>query len=177
MLTAINTICGKFFRICLLQCNPQDLPASWLLLTICFVSYTAANILLALRKVTLIMALQAGVLESVLVIALTLVILRLSRHEQRWVQTLMALAGTGCIMSFLALPIFYGSAYAGADALLGTILFLLYLGLLVWNITVMAHVLRHALDTTFFFGAIFALTYILITSMLIDFVIPELAVV
>ena len=47
MLTAINAICGKFFRICLLQCNPQDLPASWLLLTICFVSYTAANILLA----------------------------------------------------------------------------------------------------------------------------------
>jgi hypothetical protein len=119
---------------------------------------------------------QAGVLEPVLVTIITLVILRLSRYGQRWLQTLTALAGMGCIMGLLALPIFYGSTHVGADALLRVVMFLLDLGLLTWNVVVMAHILRHALDTSFAFGIIFALAYIFITSIIINLVVPELGV-
>ena len=177
MFTGINAIFRTFIRVCLLQSRPQDLPASSILLTLSLVIYTAVNVLLALYKITVIKALQASMLESLLVSAITFIILMLCRHGERWLQTLTALAGTGCIMSLLALPIFYGSTHTSADAFLRVVIFLLYLGLLLWNVTVMAHILRHALDTTFAFGVIFALTYIFITSMLIDLVIPELAAI
>ena len=174
MFTAINVLCKLFFRICLLQRKPQDLPASNALLILCLIFYTAVNVLLSLHKVTVFKALQASFLESVLIVILTIAILRFSRRGERWLQTLTALVGTGCIMSLLALPIFYGSTLSSTDALVRVIIFLLYLGLLVWNITVMAHILRHALDTSFIYGVIFALTYIFITSILINLVIPEL---
>jgi hypothetical protein len=176
MFTDIKIILMEFFRICLLQRKPQDLPASRMLLTVSLVSYTAANVLLALDRIKLSKAVQAGVLETVLVTIITLVILRLSRYGKRWLQTLTALAGMGCIMGLLALPIFYGSTHVGADTLLRVVMFLLDLGLLTWNVVVMAHILRHALDTSFAFGIIFALVYIFITSIIINLVVPELGV-
>ena len=175
--TAIKFILREFFSICLLQRKPQDLPASRMLLTVSLVSYTAMNVVLALDRIKASKAVQAGVLESVLVSMITLVILGLSHHGKRRVQTLTALAGTGCIMSFLALPIFYGGVHGGADALLRAVMLLLYLGLLLWNVVVMAHIMRHALDTSFAFGIIFAMIYIFITSIIINFVVPELGVV
>ncbi|MGH8119543.1 MAG: hypothetical protein ACRESK_02905 [Gammaproteobacteria bacterium] len=173
MFTTINAVFREFFSICLLQGKPQDLPVSNLLLSLCLVIYTAENVLLALHKVTLIKALEASLLETVLITIITLVILVLSHRASRWQQTLTALIGTGCIMGVLALPIFYGSTLANTDAL-RAVIFLLYVGLLVWNISIMSHILRHALDTSLVFGVIFALTYIFITSILINLVIPEL---
>ena len=173
MFTAINFIFREFFSICLLQSKPQDLPVSNNLLSLCLVIYTAENVLLAQHKVTLFKAVAASLLETLLVTVITLVILGLSNRAARWRQTLTALIGTGCIMGLVALPIFYGSILAGTDAL-RAIIFLLYAVLLVWNIMVMSHILRHALDTSFAFGVIFALTYIFITSILVHLVIPEL---
>ena len=174
MFTAINVLCRQFFQVCLLQRKPQDLPASCALLILCVVFYTAVNVLLSLHKITVVKALQASFLESVLIVIITIAILRFSRRQERWLQTLTALVGTGCIMSLMALPIFYVSTLSSPDAQLRVIIFLLYMGLLVWNIIVMAHILRYALDTSFVFGVIFALTYIFITSILINLVIPEL---
>jgi len=173
MFMDIKVICREFFRICILQRKPQDLPASDTLLALCLIIYTTANVLVSLNKITLPKALEASLLDSILVASITLVVLGLSHRTARWKQTLTALAGTGCIMSLAALPIIYGNTIAGTDAL-RAVLFLLYMGLLVWNITVMGHILRYALDTSFVFGVIFALTYIFITSILINLVIPEL---
>jgi len=173
---AIKIILGEFFSLCLLHRKPQDLPASGMLLALTLASYTALNVILALDRITVVKAMEAGILESLLVTIITFVILGLSHLVNRWMQTLTALAGTGCIMSLLALPIYYGSSYAGSDALLRTILLLSYLGLLIWNIVVMAHILRHALDTSFVSGIIFAMIYIVITSIIINLAVPELGV-
>ena len=176
MFTSIKIILREFFSICLLRRKPQDLPASRLLLNVSLASYTVVNIVLALDRIEAVKAVQAGVLESVLVTLITLVILGSSHYIKRWVQTLTALAGTGCIMSLLALPVIYGSAHAGADALVRTVLLLSYLGLLIWNVVVMAHIMRHALDTSFGFGVIFAMVYIVLTSIIINLVVPEMGV-
>jgi hypothetical protein len=172
---AVNTLFRAFFNICLLKKGPQDLPLSRELLTLCLLLYTAVNILLALTTTAAVRAIASGVLETALVSTLTIIILRLTRHPERWVQTLTALTGTGCILGIMALPLFAGSMFPGAGDFLQALLVILYLILIIWSLAIMGHILRHALDTTLGTGVVFAIIYIVITSVLIGAIVSRAA--
>jgi hypothetical protein len=164
---AVITLFRAFFNICLLRKKPQDLPSSYDLLLICLFLYATINSLLALTTTTPGNAVLSGVLETFLVSVITLGILKLNRHPERWVQTLTALTGTGCILGILALPLFSGALLLNTGDLLQVLLVILYLILIIWSLAIMGHILRHALDTTMGVGVVFAIFYILITSLLI----------
>ena len=174
MYTIISTLFKAFFNICLLRTGPQDLPKSYDLLAVCIVVYTIVNFVLALYAASLLDAILASIIETMLVALITIGIVRLNHHPERWLQTLMALSGTGFIIGLIALPLFYGGALAQNDQLLQAIILFIYVLLIIWNVLVMAHILRHAMDTTFGFGIVFALTYIFITSMIISILLPDL---
>ena len=82
----------------------------------------------------------------------------LRRHPLRFEQTLSALTGTGTLMGLLALPLMVWIVQQSPD---GDIALpsLLLLGLMAWNIAIMAHILRHALNTPIWGGALYALGY------------------
>jgi len=172
---AVNALFTAFLKICLLKNGPQDLPLSRELLAVCLLLYTIINILLALTTTTPPKAIASGVLETVLISIITIIILRLNRHPERWVQTLTALTGTGCILGILALPLFAGSLLFDAGELLQAFLVILYLTLIIWSLAIMGHILRYALDTTMGVGVLFAIIYILITSLLIGGIVSKAA--
>lgn len=172
---AVNALFTAFFKICLLKNGPQDLPLSRELLAVCLLLYTIINILLALTTTTPPKAITSGILETGLISIITIIILRLNRHPERWVQTLTALTGTGCILGILALPLFAGSLLFDSGELLQALLVILYLTLIIWSLAIMGHILRHALDTTMGVGVLFAIIYILITSLLIGGIVSRAA--
>jgi hypothetical protein len=173
MKQAVNALFRAFFKICLLKNGPQDLPLSRELLAVCLLSYAIINSLLALTTTTPPKAIASSVLETVLVSIITIIILRLNRHPERWVQTLTALTGTGCILGILALPLFAGSLLFDTGELLQALLVILYLTLIIWSLAIMGHILRHALDTTIGVGVMFAIIYILISSLLIGVIVSK----
>lgn len=173
---AVITLFRAFFNICLLKSRPQDLPSSYDLLLVCLFLYASINSLLAFTTTTPGYAILSGVLETFLVAVITLVILKLNRHPERWVQTLTALAGTGCILGILALPLFTGALLLNTGDFLQGLFVILYLILIIWSLAIMGHILRHALDTTMGVGVVFAIFYILITSLLIGTLISRIVV-
>ena len=168
----MTTIFRAFFSICLLRGKPQDLPNSVELLAVCILAAGVANFLLALFSTAAGSALLASVVEIVLVAFITLAVLKLNRHPERWLKTMMALTGTGFVLSLIALPLFFISLQIQAAAFFQLLALLAYLGLVIWNIMIMGHILRHALDTGFGIGVLFALTYIVITSVSIALLLP-----
>jgi drug/metabolite transporter (DMT)-like permease len=176
MIADATTLFRAFFQICLLRFSPGQLPRSYELLTVSLIAYTLVNFLLALFTAPLFDAVLASLLESALVALITVGILSLNRHYGRWVETLMALAGTGFILGMFALPLIYGGTMLQDNGLLQAFMLLVYIFLVVWNILIMAHILRHAIDTTFGFGIVFALAYIFITSAVIVFLLPDLKI-
>lgn len=174
MINAAVTLFRVFFNICTFRNKPQDLPLSSALLALTLFCYTLANILLMMSSAPVTHAVLAGLLETGLVSLITICILKLSRHAGRWTKTLMALAGTGCIMSLLALPLFSGGLLQNAGGALQALLLMIYLVLLIWNIMVMAHILRHAMDTSLGVGIVFAIIYIVISTVLINTLLPAM---
>lgn len=161
-----------FFRICTFRNKPQDLPQSQELLLLSLLAYVIINFLLTLNVANAGLAISSSLLETALVCIITVVLLRLNRHPERLLKTLMAIAGTGCVIGIIALPLFYLVFVIQPGGFMQSIVLLLYLSLLVWNIVIMGNILRYALETTLGIGIVFAVIYIILTSMLVNQLIP-----
>ena len=172
MLSAIHAILKAFFDICCFRMNPQDLPKSNVLLSLSILGYMLASALLALLSAQLVNAILAGIIEVLLVMLFTYGLLQIRNKTERWSQTITALAGTGIVLSLIALPLYYlGSSQGGAGTIQNVGLFLLII-LIFWNIAIMAHIFRHALQTTIGLGVAIAIAYLWVISSFIAQLFP-----
>jgi galactitol-specific phosphotransferase system IIC component len=69
--------------------------------------------------------------------------------------------------------VFYGITVDNADQTFKSILLIFYTLLILWNIAIIAHILRHAIDKTFGFGILLAIGYIMITAIVIVIMLPD----
>ncbi|NIN35213.1 MAG: hypothetical protein GWO08_12845 [Gammaproteobacteria bacterium] len=168
------TLFKNYFEICLLRKNPQDLPRSTELLAVSLALYIAISTLVIVYTAPLATAMASSVIEILLVSLITWVILRLHKKPERLMQTLTAIVGTGCIISLFAIPLIYSGMLWQTGEVLQSVAALLYLALVIWNIMVLGHILRHALATTLGFGIVFAIIYIVITTYLISLAFPAI---
>jgi len=166
----VYTILKPFLNLCFLNANPQDLPASQVLLVMSLILYLVISVALALPVYGLNVSLTQALLEIAMLIAYTWLILVMTSHGERLTQTLSALAGTGVIFGFLALPIIYSIYEATGAGGVGNVWTLIaYLMIMGWLLVVYGHVFRNALSSGLFLGMLVSLGYIVLTSMIIEF--------
>jgi len=172
MLSVIQVMLNAFLDICLFRKNPQDLPKSNVLLCLSVAGYMLASTLLALLSEQLTDATMAGIIEAMLVMLFTYGLLQIRNKTERWSQTVTALSGAGIIISLIAFPLYYLSTTDNQEGISQSIGLLLLIVLIIWNIAIMAHIFRHALQTTIGFGIAIAVSYIWIISSFITILFP-----
>lgn len=158
--------------ICLLRAAPQDLPASRVLLGLVIVVYTGMSFLVSSASADTPTALKIALLDALVLTGFIAVVLYLMNLRPRFTQTLTALAGTGSLVGLLAVPVIHSIAAAQErEALSGAALFG-WLFLVLWSLSITAHILRHALNVSFFSGAAMALLYMLISYSFMNTAFP-----
>ncbi len=169
----LATLWRSFFAICCFKSGPQDIPVSRELLVMCLLVYALGSFLLALTTQPPQIAMLSGLIETTLLAAITYTFLLIWRLPERWIQTTIAISGTGIIFSIAGIPISYLLAYVGSEDPLALLLFLFVISLLVWNIGVMAHIMRHALSSSFALGVFAALIYVWVITATITSLFPQ----
>jgi hypothetical protein len=135
--------------------------------------YLLVSVILALPFYGVSMSLMQAVLEVSILITYTRAVLQISAHIERYMQTLSALAGTGVVVGVMAIPLAYSSQQSTGGVMSNSDMTLLaYLLITVWLLVVYGHVFRHALSSGMFVGIIVGLGYILVSSIIIDMVLP-----
>lgn len=168
------TLFRAFFDVCRLRKGPQDLPASPELLLVTLVGYAGVVSLLTLFSRPAAAAVGASLTETTLIAGINFALLSLRRMEGRWMQTTTAMAGTGILFTVFAMPFFAGLSAAGAGPGAGPAF--IYAGLLfliVWNIAVTGHILKHALSLPFPVAVVIAAGYAWIVAMAVSGLFPE----
>ena len=159
--------------ICLLRAGPQDLPASRVLLGLTLTSYLLVSTLLSLPGYPAFTSLQIAAADLVLLVLFAASMLYLTGRAARFNQTLSALAGSGTLLGLLGLPLVH-ALYRAQDAEQVSLPVLLFwLLLMVWNLLVMAHIMRHALSTSLFVGLGVSLLYALLSMQIIVALFPQ----
>jgi len=150
---------SRVFDLCLLRGGPQDLPYSPRLLVALIVASTAVDAFAGHLIGDVDGALARSLLSTLVVLGLCRLALTVRSLQNRFVQTAIALVACGIAFSLVQLPFVLmagpvpapGTALTGAQILAGWAT----LALLVWQLAVSAHVMRHAIESSF--GLAFAL--------------------
>lgn len=151
-----------YLKLCLRRLGPQDMPPSGRLLlgTVAAdlaVGYVALHRLGPAPAVLFTLLLGAG-----LALGFALLALQLRGHPRRFQQTAIALFGTDLLLSALALP-FNLALNAGGEAASGVQLGLLVI--IAWDLMVLAHIFRHALELPRLGAWLVGLAYFFISSL------------
>lgn len=140
-----------YVDICLLRAGPQDLPTTQSVLALSLLVYTATSIALSVTTQSFGSAVVYGLADTLFLAGLTYALLMLRRLPHRQTQTLTALAGTGTVIGLFALPL----------VLIPNFPPLLLLLITVWSLTVIGHILRHALNVSLPMGILASMGYLL----------------
>ncbi len=160
-----------FLDLCLLRANPQDLPASNRLLAAALTVHLLTNVVTGLDNARLENALLAGVMDTLLLVALTHAGLTLRGLGTRMRQTLTALAGCGALLAVLAWAVVTAAEAVTAHAQVA------WLPFLFWLLAVYGHILRNALNVPLGVGLALSAGYALLSLAVTGpFLLPETVV-
>ncbi len=163
-----------FWDICAVKAAPQDLPASSFLLVLAVLAYFVTGAVVATFQWPLSQAILAAFLDTVFLTVLSRVLLWARMLSGRFVQTLTALAGSGAVMTVIALPLVMWQGFVGVtDANAPTLPSWLLMIWMIWNVVVVGHILRHALSTVLPLGIGLAAVYAYITFQLMRIFLPS----
>ena len=157
-----------FIDICLLRRAPQDLPASTPLFVI---SITLSVIVGAIGVADIIKgisALAASMLDAVIALVMLRLVLVIQNHSARFLQTATALFGSSLVLGLIALPLQLVVGDAGNESAMAPLVSMAYLVLLIWVQVVIGHILRHALNISLPLGIGLALTYSIVSGIIIQ---------
>ena len=159
--------------LCLLRKGPQDLPASGFFLGLSLGCYALVSWLVASPSFGVMGAAGLALVDTGMLAGFVLLLLYLQSKTERINQALSALAGSGSLMGLFALPLVLlvdpGQPAEQVPALLAGV----WLLLLIWNLFVMAHIIRHALSSSFAIGLGAAVLYALVSMQVVATLFPQ----
>jgi hypothetical protein len=159
-----------WLKLCLLRVAPQDLPASSWLLGFSILCYAVVSVLVMALSYGFADGVRVALLELGLLATFVSMLLYLLNKPARIGQTLSALTGAGALLGLPALLLVLVVPEHEASPVS-----VAWLMLLVWNLLVTAHIMRHALSSSLAIGLGVALLYILISTQFVVTAFPQLA--
>ena len=154
----MNALFTLLINIMRLKAAPQDLPCSRFLMMLCIGCYLLMGLAISLLDQTFGLALLSASIDTALLIGLAVLALWIRGYKGRSIQTVTAFAATGTLFEFIGWPLVAYLQQTSPDD--PSNLSILLLVLIVWNIVVIGHILRHAVEVPMWVGSGVALLYI-----------------
>lgn len=156
---SLKLLLNFFVDLCLLRAAPQDLPgSSFLLVVTAVLNLVVGMAMIADARIGVLIAFLEGLFEVLLMLAALYFGLKFHGSLARFQQAATALMGSGFLLGLLALPMVAWSHHSESSEA-----GLLLLGLIIWSMVVMGHILRHVFDTRFNLGLGIAVLYTLVS--------------
>ena len=174
MLSSSKAYFSPFIEVSLLRRPPQDIPQSQYLLRSNLMIYVFLGILNASLHHTFINATLIALVDLGMLLVLLYLWLLLFGWQNRWMQTVTALSGAGCIIGLIALPISLLSLQEWQGTTSALMIFL-QVFLFVWNISLYAYVFKHSFSTHIIVAACMAIFYYLFFLSVISMFLLEVS--
>ena len=172
MVEIMIALARAMWQICTLRRGPQDLPASSMLMVLMLLLNAIASATLETIEMPAANAVMAALVDAVVVVIVMGALLQATGRRHRFRQTVTAIAGAGLLLSFFALPVLSWLASSVEQRRDVGIPMLLWLAVFGWNLLVIAHILRHAIDSNLVVGFVLAVAFVFIDIQLINHLVP-----
>ena len=163
---------SSLVQIALLRKDPSILPASAILVVLTGIAFTVASALQSWILHGNDRLLGRTAYDLALTVALFWLLLTLTRHGNRFRQTLSAVFGTTVLVTPFAVVLL---AIQAPQATVYAIKFLAWTGsviVIVWYILIISHILRTAIQIGFVTSIAVALTWLIVGDQLLKWLFP-----
>lgn len=168
----MHVLIKAFLEVCWFRRGPQDIAASALLRNLAIVVYTLTGMLVALgTQEAPERALLGSLIDAALIVLLTMALLRFLGKPERLTQTLTALTGCGTLLNLISYPLLLVFYATGESPFMS----LLLSAVAIWNIMIVAHILRHAISQPLFVGMALAIVYVVTVLFTINWTLASLS--
>lgn len=164
----------RFFRICLLNKGPQDLPYSIVLMWLAFLVYFITGLFSLLTWVEADMGMLVMLMDVVVLTSFSWLCVQAFKHGARFVQMITALTGTGSLFNVMSIPVLMQIHQIKDSGQVPAELAFLLLFLLSWNLAVIAHVFRESFNVRLLAAFVLTLAYKAIEVSLSQILFPQL---
>jgi hypothetical protein len=154
-----------FLDICLLRAGPQDVPAAPSLFLLTLLAYLGVGLATAWPGNGPLRAFAATVLDALVLAGVLRLALRLYGKPARFQQTFTAMLGCGTLFGVIGWPLLMAlgpQLASGSGVQMGLPVLALFV-LMLWNITVNGHILRHAFERGMALGVLWSLLYLYVS--------------
>ena len=160
-----------------LRRGPQDLPYSAGLTAALFAAAVVADVILDLVVLHESSALARVAVADGLMLALPYLALAVAGRQARYLQTLGAICILSIVFAVLLTPVLMlqPTDPKAAVTALQSIVALVGLGLVSWQVLVQGHVLRHALETSLGVGVLVSLAFFAVSVTIGSWLFPQAA--
>jgi hypothetical protein len=155
----MNRVLATLLRLLGFKSGPEDFPYSPSLSVGALVAFAVTGLLALSPAFALADAIPQVALELALMTTLLYAMLAVFKRQRRFLQSLTALALVGATMQLLSWPVMRLVYADGEPERIGALPTLALLGLLFWNLALIAHILRRALDISQLQAAAATLAY------------------
>ena len=142
-----------------MRAGPQILPASRLLYHLSLLLFIGSEVLVNAAFAPVGLAFAHACAELVLLLLLLQLSLRFANRSARYIQTVTAICGTGCVLNILLRTLITLAHINQSSNELAQILYFLIAGVLLWSLFVNGHILRHTFEVRLAVGILIALAY------------------
>lgn len=160
-----------YFNIAFLMGKPQDLPGGRSQLVVGVASALATYLMVAGIQGEPGSAVGRALIDLVFSALVFYVALRLVNHPGRFEQAFGGLCGAGAVLNLFALPLYMTRPLEDAQAPSGLAIFAHFL-LLVWSLSLFAHVVRHTFEIGKPLSALLAFIYLIVLINLMGWLMP-----
>lgn len=162
----------SWLQQCVLRRAPQDDPLSVTALGGALLAYALVDLMQARTASGWLASLGMSITDTLIVILYSWLVLLIAKRPTRLAQTLTALAGTGALLGLLGMPLMLHASRVQEGGDPGAALVMGWLVLLIWNITVQAHIYRHALSSRYGTGLLVAGLHTVVAIVLLEYFFP-----
>jgi len=157
--------------------GPQDLPASASLLSRLLMLYLVTGMMVLLPgSEDLFTAVALMLMDLILLVGFLKFCLYTRNTSARFLQTFIACLGVGIVFQIIALPLVVVlNAAVESNQANNAVGGLFYLLLVSWQVTVMAHILRHAMNMVLSLTLMLSFSYMLLIIFLSNQVVTLLS--
>jgi hypothetical protein len=157
----VQQLLKVFVDIALFRAKPEQLPYSYFLLMLCIITYMVTGMGLNLIDLNVNKALLVTGLDTALMVGLTCAGLWIRSYLNRVIKTLTAIAGTSVLFTVAVIPLVL--MLPDPDTGQTSVISLLLLAIVMWNMAVLGHILSSALDFPVWAGVGVAIMYFYIS--------------
>lgn len=168
-------IASRFFDLCFFKIGPEDMPSSTGILKLTLFIYFVLGVIISRIDSSWNESLLTSLTDLVYMSVAVGFLLNIKKHQIRYQQTLMAMAGAGICLGIISYPIVFWLHQIDEQQQATSVAMMLLMAVVIWSVLIVVHIFQKALEIKHRTAVMLTIIYIMLSLVVLGLTLSGVA--